>query len=350
MSNMGTLATTNVSNSADKYVVRQSGIDYVQTRDTLAAAINSSSWTASADYATGVFVRGSDSNLYVSVQTSGISTTSVDPTTDTDWSHWQPLEALFEVSPRNNDWNGYLDPEHQSILPSDPVKGYPTTGGVVYAANEVISFGIRAGSSGQLVKSDPDGWTFTGSIYKLYDYTTEQLDNIDVTKVPIYLKDQDGIEYFVNNSTTGVNVTKVGSQLKVEITYAIFSELGITKLWRFFPTEVVGRVVELSAKESLNLQSAALKSIMKTKDVTGSRAFGVEYPNNLPVSIFVSITTLSASTAAGRTVTRDGVSDTRNSNYVAGQGGVSVSFDFEVPPGGTYEYSASFTKWTETGF
>lgn len=167
-----------------------------------------------------------------------------------------------EVSPRNNGWNGYLDPEHQSSLPAP--NGYPGASGggeAVYDADEEISFGIFAGSGGATVSSDSDGWIFTGSIYKLFDYTTEQLADIDVTKVPVYLKDQAGVEYFVNDSTAGVNVTKVGSQLKVEITAAIFT-VSFTKLWRFFVTERVGRVVELSVRDLAMLVTGGRVNIL----------------------------------------------------------------------------------------
>lgn len=163
--------------------------------------------------------------------------------------YFEGILRLREVSPRNNDWNGYLDPEHQSSLPAP--NGYPGASGggeVYYAADEEISFGIFAGSGGATVSSDSDGWIFTGSIYKLFDYTTEQLADIDVTKVPVYLKDQVGAESFLKHNGSSVIVTKVGSQLKVEIAAAIFAE-SFTKLWRFFVTERVGRVVELSAVE-----------------------------------------------------------------------------------------------------
>lgn len=164
-----------------------------------------------------------------------------------------------EVSPRNNDWNGYLDREHQLQLPAP--NGYPgnTGGGAVsYANDDEISSGIFAGIAGATVGADSDGWIFTGSIYKEYDYTAAQLALIDVNKVPVYLKGQDGSEYFADNATTGVTVEKIGGKLRVTISDAIFASLGITKLWRFFVTEKVGRVVEKSAKSTI---SSALGSL-----------------------------------------------------------------------------------------
>lgn len=166
-----------------------------------------------------------------------------------------------EVSPRNNDWNGYLDPEHQSSLPAP--NGYPGASGggeVSYTEGDVISDKILAGTGGATVSSDSDGWIFTGSIYKLFDYTTEQLDDIVVTEVPVYLKNQVGAESFLKHNGTSVIVTKVGSQLKVEITDAIFAGSFI-KLWRFFVTERVGRVVELSVEEVSNLYYLSKKRV-----------------------------------------------------------------------------------------
>lgn len=170
-----------------------------------------------------------------------------DPSLSNDW---KVFDGLSEVSPRNNQWNGYLDPEHQSRFPAP--NGYPGPSGggeVSYTVDQEISSGIFAGSSGATVSSDSNGWIFTGSIYRLYDYTTAQLADIDETTAPAYIKDQDGVEYFLKHNGTSVNVTKVGSQLKVEITDAIFAG-SFTKLWQWFDTERFGCVVELSPDET----------------------------------------------------------------------------------------------------
>lgn len=176
---------------------------------------------------------------------------------------YQAMQKVREVEPRNNDWNGYLDPAHQVDLPAP--NGYPGNSGggeVSYAADNEISYGIFAGTGGSTVSSDSDGWIFTGSIYKLFKYTSEQLAEIDINTVPIYLKDQSGTEHFVNNSTTGVTVSKVGSNLKVELSNSIFSSLGITKLWRFFVTENLGRVVEIDPVTSAgNITARIIKSV-----------------------------------------------------------------------------------------
>lgn len=236
---------------------------------------------------------------------------------------------IGEVSPINNDWNGYLDPEHQSSLPAP--NGYPGTSGggeIIYAADQEICYGIFAGSVGATVSSDSDGWTFTGSIYKLFDYTTEQLADIDVNTVYVYLKDQSGVEYFVDNSTSGVNVTKVGGQLKVEITSAIFTG-SLTKLWRFFVTESFGRVTEIGS-----IGFDKILGIATYKDVSGSRSLGVLYTNNTGFTKKIYVAT-NASVATAVTV----VANVNGDNFY---GSYTYSIDsapslyFEVPPGGDY--------------
>ena len=200
------------------------------------------------DYTANNALVKDDGGLYLCVADNGPASSVNQPSTEPLF--WRRID-ITEVSPLNNTWNGYLDTEHQSNLPAP--NGYPGNSGggeVVYAADEEISYGIFAGASGSTVSSDSDGWIFTNSICRLYDYTTAQLADIDVNAVPVYLKGQDGSEYFVNNATNGVNVTKPDANtLQVEITDEIFAELGITKLWRWFDTERVGRVVELSVNE-----------------------------------------------------------------------------------------------------
>lgn len=246
------------------------------------------------------------------------------------------LERVIEVSPLNNDWNGYLDPDHQSSLPSGA--GYPGNSGggeVAYAADEEISYGIYAGASGATVSSDSDGWIFTGSIYKLYDYTAAQLDDIDETTAPVYLKDQAGIEYFVNDSTTGVNVTKVGGQLKVEITDAIFT-VSLTKLWRFFPTEKVGYIGEMGVDESINaiLSNSDFRDYV---DETLNKSTGVEYTNTNPYPILVKVFT-GLSTSPIGTITVDGeIADAIDINATNSR----ISMSAPIKSGSVYEVNIS---------
>lgn len=156
------------------------------------------------------------------------------------------LVNLKQVAPLNNDYNGYMDPDHQSSLPSDA--GYPGASGspTTYGLDNEISYRIYSGIVGNSVSSDADGWIFSGSIYKEYVMTAEQIALIDVNYVNVFVKDEDGVSYFWKNGDTGVTVSKpTSTALRVTLSSAIFGV--ITKLWRFFVTEKVGYVGELSA-------------------------------------------------------------------------------------------------------
>lgn len=201
-------------------------------------------YSASIDYSatTGAVVKDAG-GVYVCLQDNGPSSTVAQPSNGLPY--WTRID-IGEVSPLNNQWNGFFDPAHQSQLPSPA--GYPDPGGTAYSAGDEWSIGNFA--SGGTITSSTTGITFTVGTYKEFEYTTEQLANIDVNKVPVYLVDETGKRHFLTNATNGVNVTKPDSTtLKVELTNAIFAELGIAKLWRLFVTERVGRVEEVSPNE-----------------------------------------------------------------------------------------------------
>lgn len=252
MSSFNTLPVTTDNTSTDEYLLRQGTSDFKQTRESLAASIANARWLNTANYETGSTAVGSDGIRYKAVQASGPANGgAVNPVTDTNGSRWEidftVDPSKVEVEPLNNQWNGFFDPKHQSQLPAPA--GYPDAGGTSYLAGDEWSFGNFA--SGGSISSSDTGITFTVGVYKLFEYTSEQLANIDVDKVPVYLKDELGNEHFVTNATNGVNVTKPdATTLKVELTVDIFAELGITKVWRFFVTDKVGRVAELSPDET----------------------------------------------------------------------------------------------------
>mgnify|MGYP000368132435 CR=1 FL=1 len=189
--------------------------------------------------------------------------------------------ALSKVEPISNDWNGYFDPEHQDQLPSPT--GYPAdsgSGGTVYGAGDQWSLNCFSSTAANTISSDVDGVIFSGSIEKRYEFTPEQIAKIDENKIAVYIKDQDGKEYFFKNGDTGVTVGIAGTTLTVTLSNAIFTVTGIAKIWRFFVTESVGRVVELSVDGlaiKLSKQSGKYSPIL---DLTSSRVLGVKYENN----------------------------------------------------------------------
>lgn len=165
---------------------------------------------------------------------------------------YKAMQKGRQVLPFNLDWNGFMDPSHQSSLPSP--SGYPgnSSGGeAVYSSGDEITLGVFSGSDLNSVSSDDDGWIFSGSIYKEYSLTTDQVSSIDVDSINVYIRGQDGSKHFASNQTNGVTVTKPStSTIRVEIDSSIFSSLGITKLWRFFVSERLGQIVELSPSKS----------------------------------------------------------------------------------------------------
>lgn len=234
-----------------------------------------------------------------------------DPSLSNDW---KVFDGLSEVSPRNNQWNGYLDPEHQSDLPAP--NGYPATsggGGTAYTVGQEISDGIFAGAGGATVSSDSDGWIVSaGSIYRLYTYTIEQLADIDVNTAPIFIRDEAGNNYYINNSTTGVTVSKPdATTLRVELDSGLFAELGITKMWRWFDTEKIGYVVELSPDELIHALTNRLKELRQVVSFpigagAGQRNKATLYTNTDPIDRVVSVT-CAATTTSTLAIEVDGV-------------------------------------------
>jgi hypothetical protein len=234
--------------------INQSALDIEQNAATAEqAAIDATAAAGNNNYQ-GVWQSGTSSasssgetwqfngGYYVSLQS-----TSLDP--NDDGINWRRVvdqsqidERIF-ATPINNSWNGFFDPKHQSRLPSP--NGYPDTLGTTY--NDGDEWSLDNFASGGSITSSDNGIAFTVGVYKTFTYTSEQLALIDESKVPVYVVDETGNGHFITNSTSGVNITKVDSvTLKVELTSAIFSTLGISKVWWFFVTESKGRVLDLS--------------------------------------------------------------------------------------------------------
>lgn len=251
-----------------------------------------------------------------------------------------------EARPLNNDWNGYLDPAHQGQLPSPD--GYPATssaGGTVYALNDEWSINCFSGSSSNTISSDAEGVIFSGSIYKKYEYTAEQIALIDENKIPVFIKAQDGKSFYFKNGDVGVTVSKSGTTLTVTISAAIFGVTGINKVWRFFVTDKAGSVVELSPDVLAN-------SVLSSKDFrlwineTSSRTLGVVYTNSKPYPIKIKAYS-SLSTTPIITITVDGdVIDSSDTNISFSR----VSAEAIVPSGSSYAVNitnANLEKWSE---
>jgi len=242
--------------------------------------------------------------------------------------------VIREASPSNNQWNGFFDPAHQSQLPSP--SGYPVAGGTSYSAG--AEWSLDNFTSGGSISSSSTGITFTVGVYKLFKYTAEQLDLIDVNEVPVYIFDNLGRNYFLTNSTNGVNVSKVGGDLKVELTVDIFTELNIAKVWGFFVTEWVGYVPNLSNDALIDNLYDQLMRLRSWKDMKAVRAANVVYTNTESYEINVKIVGGSSSDDVVRLKLNGELIDSSATSIAYNSGGVSAT----VQPGDNYEFSSTF--------
>jgi len=242
--------------------------------------------------------------------------------------YYDAMSQLREVEPRNNDWNGYFDPAHQAQLPSPA--GYPNTTPTPYSAGDEWSLGNYA--LGGTISVDSDGAIWSLGTEKRYEYTQEQIDLIDVNKVPVFIKAQDGKVFYFKNGDAGVVVSIAGTTLTVTLDAAIFGVTGIDKVWRFFVTDKVGSVVELSTD--------ALASVIYSKLTTTSYkeqlflSLDTTYTNELgvPFHLWVVLETI----GAGST-TRDllvGGSDF--SGFTIGEAGGLMTLTAKIGSGETY--------------
>jgi hypothetical protein len=346
---MGTLAPITTSTQNDRYITRQGGIDYVQTRDVVAENFRNSRWNNTVDYLQYSETKGINGVTYIAKQASGPNNGgAVDPVTDTDESHWEEKFTMdvnqLEVLPRNSDWNVFFDPSHQVQLPSPA--GYPSdsgSGGTVYGLDDEWSLDCFSGSVGNTISSDADGVIFTGSIYKKYEYTAEQIALIDETEVPVFIKSQDGTKFNFKNGDIGVTVSKSGTTLTVTLDAAIFGVTGINKVWRFFVTEEEGNVVELGTSELASKLYDKIMPLRQWRDVTASRLPNVLYTNtsSFPMEVYILIITTFPGT---RTLEINGFPFTQVIDSVVNS---YMLHEKTVYPGETYRYTGFFTTWSE---
>lgn len=210
-------------------------------------------WNATQEYHTGSVCVYSGS-MYKSDIDSNIGN-------QPDISNWTKFIDLSELedylnqntttTPLDNQWNGFFTIDHLTPLPN--LGSIPATsgaGGTVYGADDEFTLNNFSSAASNTISLDDDGLIFSEGIYKLFTYTEEQLNLIDVAEVPVYIMGQDGSQHFVKHNGAGVVVTKPDTTtLKVQINNAILTELNITKVLYFFVTNSVGFVPALSPSE-----------------------------------------------------------------------------------------------------
>lgn len=340
MAQISDLQNTTNSTSNDVYLVRQTGVDYNQSRETLSAGIGNARWVNTANYLAGTRVIASDGNQYVAaVNTGPTYANTIDPTITINENIWILIPYKFETSPISSDWNGYLDPAHTT-----PIEIADTsTGTRSFPADTEIAPNLYVSANTDVTFSTTGiSWLGGNALYKLFTFTQEQLTNIDVNEVPVFLKGEDGSEYNVSNATTGATVTKPDTTtLKVEISFDIFATLGITKLWRFFVTERVGRVIELDPLGLIDKLRSELMRKRKYINVLSSRTAGVTYPNNTGVDIQLDIYVNGPGT---RNLT---ITYPDSSVVTITKTNDSMQFFETIPAGATYSIDTGVSIWFE---
>lgn len=159
--NFGTLNSTTLSTETDQYLLRQNGIDYRQSRETLAAGIANAKWSSTSNYEVGSWVLGSDGEKYRALKASGPNNGgAVDPTTYTNtWF----LIVTTTFAPNM---------VKASQLTVKGAATLPTTTPTSYAIGEEIALGWRAATTVDNLLVDSNGniklndvSSDTGSIY-----------------------------------------------------------------------------------------------------------------------------------------------------------------------------------------
>lgn len=178
-----------------------------------------------------------------------------------------------EVSPLNNDWNGYLDPSH-----TVPIEFEDTSAGTrSFTVDAELAPNIFASDASNITFAD-DGWIMNGGIYKKYTFTAEQLALIDLSAIPVNIKDELGNVYHVNNSTDGVSVTSISStEIKIEITNLLLTTIGIAKVWEFFVTETIGIIPTLGV-EGFNRAIKIPPTLLAAGDFVNGNTITFDHP------------------------------------------------------------------------
>lgn len=303
---------TTTSLSSDEYILEQSGIARVQKRNVLAESLKNSEWSGTVEYLQGVETRGSDGvsytsvqvtgptttvqdptadvdnshwvltssvmtnptwlqrgsyvinqtvvggdNLeYVAVQASGPDTVSVDPTTDTDNSHWKPTSSLQQVTSVGSN-NVFMRPS-SSLLNYGGVDyaAFPSPSGTTYPVGDVgkqFTKNWFVGTSGQTITMTVSGLSWTGDIqFKTQlDLDTDlDADNGQNLFLTVYNASSGVWDSMRITELSGVTVNINGPKLlTVTLNESVITELGASRFKVIAITESAGYVPELSGTQ-----------------------------------------------------------------------------------------------------
>lgn len=103
----------------DTYIVYQNGINYLQTLQTLSAAVDQGEWTNTFDYSVNDITRGSDGKRYIALQESGPNNGgSIQPVGDVSntWKDWDDyLQDKIDAS-KSSQFNYKSDYDTPSLI------------------------------------------------------------------------------------------------------------------------------------------------------------------------------------------------------------------------------------------
>ena len=286
MSNMGTLASTSLSNVSDTYLVRQSGIDYKQSREVLAAALSSARWSNLTDYTSGSWITGSNGDLYQAQQGSGISSSPVDPVADLDWSHWRPLWSYQETENRfkgNQNWN--VVGSSGDPLPDGTPRTY-VVGSEIVSGVEVITTDAEQVT---YVSGVLNSGNNTGILRRRYSKDLSGLITKSSQYGAIRLPDNSQLQALIDDiATNGVRITEDGSDVVVDVDLSV-----VNAGFRFFGmSDNIGNFDNINDQDSY-LSQTGMRIVNRTP-VSTADSYEIDSSGKITYYLSSTLTTVVA--------------------------------------------------------
>ncbi|WP_306694915.1 phage tail protein, partial [Vibrio sp. A14(2019)] len=239
-------------------------------------------WSAFVNYAAGYQALVSDQR-YVAVQPSGPNNGgAVNPSTDTDWSHWKPVWALNQVENRlkgNQNWN--IPGRAGHPLPDATPRDYPSgaeiaLGYFVGLGQEVINF-----AKDNEVLSADGGYYYVDLIADVNSFFGIKLPDNRVFKATIGPASTHGV---------GVAQRPDGVTARVSINFTKLIELGIPRGAHKFVgcSELPGVWPDVSDEESAN--AVSFNKEYASIPIGAEMAFDTPPPTDDPRFRFVKLT------------------------------------------------------------
>ncbi len=258
----------------DEYLLEQSGIAKVQTRDVLAESLKASLWLPTINYLKGSRSRGSDGNIYVALQSNGNSSTVQDPTTDVNNQFWIREEGLRQVQPLTTQ-NGRF--RSGMVLTT----GVALPANSTYTADEEFVRGFNSGSGtdfAQGVTVTDAGIVHTGgNIYTEIDLGSGFVGT--ASALTLYIVDNNNVNHWLTDSNANVNITVNGTVARFEWTSALYASLSAATFKEVFGQKEIGVVGVLDESNTVKSDVALSNPALFNKSISSDAAFSVSGGN-----------------------------------------------------------------------